>query len=113
MLLILLSIFFFRVLVIFSRIILFLLILTDGFLANSRRNYQSFFSLAFNHYRRSWSADFREMDKLDADDAPLYSRSLGIYMDRDVVLFVQFNQFKNNPTLLAKETLQEIPKQAC
>jgi len=32
------------------------------------------------------------------------------YMDADIVQFVPFRDFKNNPTLLAKETLDEVPR---
>lgn len=31
-------------------------------------------------------------------------------MESDIVQFVPFSQFKNNVTLLAKETLEEIPR---
>eukprot|EP00824_Muranothrix_gubernata_P014050 TRINITY_DN2910_c0_g2_i1.p1 TRINITY_DN2910_c0_g2~~TRINITY_DN2910_c0_g2_i1.p1 ORF type:complete len:347 (-),score=37.84 TRINITY_DN2910_c0_g2_i1:36-932(-) len=55
--------------------------------------------------------DFSEMDQLDADEAPLYSQKLGKYMERDIVQFVPFSKFANNPNELAKETLAEIPKQ--
>ena len=32
-------------------------------------------------------------------------------MERDIVQFVAFNEYKNDPTELAKQTLEEIPKQ--
>lgn len=51
------------------------------------------------------------MDILDADDEPLYSMKYKRYMDADIVQFVPFRDFKNNPTLLAKETLDEVPRQ--
>jgi len=51
------------------------------------------------------------MDILDADDEPLYSMKYKKYMDADIVQFVPFRDFKNNPTLLAKETLDEVPRQ--
>ena len=53
--------------------------------------------------------DFTSMDILDADDEPLYSRTHKKYMERDIVQFVPFREFKNNPVLLAKETLEEVP----
>jgi hypothetical protein len=57
------------------------------------------------------NADFSKMDVLDADDVPLYSKKYCKYMDSDIVQFVPFRQFKNNPTQLAKETLEEVPRQ--
>ena len=54
--------------------------------------------------------DFESMDILDADDEPLYSMKHKKYMDADIVQFVPFRDFKNNPTLLAKETLDEVPR---
>lgn len=55
------------------------------------------------------SADFEAMDVLDADDEPLYSRKLNKKMERDIVQFVPFREFKDNPTRLARETLEEVP----
>lgn len=55
--------------------------------------------------------DFESMDILDADDEPLYSMKYKKYMDADIVQFVPFRDFKNNPTMLAKETLDEVPRQ--
>jgi hypothetical protein len=57
------------------------------------------------------SDDFESMDTLDADDNPLYSMKYKKYMDADIVQFVPFRDFRNNPLLLAKETLEEIPGQ--
>jgi hypothetical protein len=57
------------------------------------------------------NADFSMMDKLDGDDEALYSSTLRRYAAADIVQFVPFNDFKHNPTLLAKETLQELPGQ--
>ena len=56
-------------------------------------------------------ADFSMMDKLDGDNEALFSRKLGKYAAADIVQFVPFNDFKHNPTHLAKETLQELPGQ--
>jgi hypothetical protein len=55
------------------------------------------------------SDDFESMDILDADDDPLYSMKYKKYMDADIVQFVPFRDFRSNPLLLAKETLEEIP----
>ena len=51
------------------------------------------------------------MDVLDADNETLYSKTYKKYMSRDIVQFVPFREFKSDPYLLAKETLQEIPGQ--
>jgi len=42
-------------------------------------------------------ADFSSMDVLDADDEPLYSKRFKKYMDSDIVQFVPFSEFKDNP----------------
>jgi vacuolar-type H+-ATPase subunit F/Vma7 len=57
------------------------------------------------------SADFDAMDVLDADDEPLYSQKYRKHMGADIVQFVPFREFQNNPILLAKETLEEVPGQ--
>ena len=54
--------------------------------------------------------DFGKMDILDADENPLYDRNRR-KADRDLVQFVPFNNFKNNPQKLAEEVLEEIPRQ--
>ena len=54
--------------------------------------------------------DFGKMDILDADENPLYDRNRR-KADRDLVQFVPFNKFKNNPQKLAEEVLEEIPRQ--
>lgn len=56
-------------------------------------------------------ANFSKMDVLDADDKPLYSNKFKKNMESDIVQFVPFNEFKHDPRLLAKETLEEIPRQ--
>ncbi|CDW74967.1 copine viii [Stylonychia lemnae] len=55
--------------------------------------------------------NFKSMDVLDADDEPLYSNVHKKYMERDIVQFVPFREFKNNPIQLAKQTLEEVPNQ--
>lgn len=54
-------------------------------------------------------ADFGMMEKLDGDNEALFSQKLRRYAAADIVQFVPFNDYKHNPTLLAKETLQELP----
>lgn len=56
-------------------------------------------------------ADFESMDVLDGDTQPLYSKKYKKYWSRDIVQFVPFREFRNDPFKLAKETLQEIPGQ--
>eukprot|EP00826_Nyctotherus_ovalis_P063437 TRINITY_DN9305_c0_g1_i11.p1 TRINITY_DN9305_c0_g1~~TRINITY_DN9305_c0_g1_i11.p1 ORF type:complete len:602 (-),score=182.36 TRINITY_DN9305_c0_g1_i11:111-1916(-) len=55
--------------------------------------------------------NFSSMKILDADDVPLYSKKLNKKMERDIVQFVPFNDFKNDHVKLAKETLEEVPRQ--
>jgi hypothetical protein len=57
------------------------------------------------------SADFSSMDILDADDEPLYSQKYRKHMQADIVQFVPFREFENDPMRLAKETLEEVPGQ--
>ena len=54
-------------------------------------------------------ADFESMETLDGDDEALYSQNYRRYAAADIVQFVPFNEFKANPHLLAKETLNEVP----
>lgn len=57
------------------------------------------------------SANFDSMDQLDADETPLYSNKYKRYMDADIVQFVPFREYQQNPMLLAQETLREVPHQ--
>ena len=57
------------------------------------------------------AADFSAMDELDADEVPLYSQRYRKQMAADIVQFVPFRDFQNNPMMLAKETLEEVPGQ--
>eukprot|EP00727_Mastigamoeba_balamuthi_P013878 m51a1_g9112 hypothetical protein (734) ;mRNA; r:115041-117983 len=56
------------------------------------------------------SADFGNMEALDADDRPLRARD-GAVARRDIVQFVPFDRFKGSYQHLAQETLAEIPGQ--
>ena len=56
------------------------------------------------------NGNFNSMDILDADENPLYDRNRR-KADRDLVQFVPFNQFKNDPAKLAEQVLEEIPRQ--
>ena len=56
------------------------------------------------------NGNFGNMDILDADDNPLYDRRRR-KADRDLVQFVPFNSYKNDPPKLAEQVLEEIPRQ--
>eukprot|EP00483_Globobulimina_turgida_P005045 UN05055 len=57
-------------------------------------------------------ADFNNMEILDADDDPLRHSQTGKYMERDIVQFVPFNEFKmKHISAIARETLEEVPGQ--
>ena len=51
------------------------------------------------------------METLDGDSTPLYSQMSSKYVEADIVQFVPFNQFKQDPQMLARATLREIPGQ--
>ncbi len=53
---------------------------------------------------------FEEMEVLDSDDSIL-TNSKGQKAQRDIVQFVEFNRFGNNPTVLAEKVLEEVPGQ--
>lgn len=57
------------------------------------------------------SDEFANMDILDADETPLYSQRYKKYMEADIVQFVPFRDFRTNPIELAKQTLEEVPRQ--
>ena len=57
------------------------------------------------------SDDFESMDILDADEVPLYSMKYKREMAADIVQFVPYRDFRDNPQQLARETLDEIPGQ--
>jgi len=57
-------------------------------------------------------ANFDNMDTLDADDEPLRHSRTGKLMQRDIVQFVPYNEFKNSHmSVIARETLEEVPDQ--
>lgn len=53
---------------------------------------------------------FTKMDILDADEEPLID-SKGKKMERDIVQFVPYRNVGNSPTALAREVLDEIPRE--
>ena len=56
------------------------------------------------------NADFSQMIILDGNVAPLIS-SKNVQWSRDDVQFIHFNKFKEDEKKLAKEILEEIPRQ--
>lgn len=54
--------------------------------------------------------DFGNMDTLDADDNPLIDK-YGRKAARDIVQFVPFYKFNNSGEALAKDVLEEVPRQ--
>ena len=54
--------------------------------------------------------DFSNMEKLDGDENPIMARS-GKFRARDIVQFVPFSKFVNEPKKLSMEVLAEIPRQ--
>ena len=56
------------------------------------------------------NADFSVMNKLDADDDPLYDKNER-KADRDLVQFVPFINFQNDGQKLAEQVLEEVPRQ--
>jgi len=53
---------------------------------------------------------FNEMVFLDSDDKVLASKN-GNTAKRDIVQFVEFRKFNNDPKVLAEQVLEEVPKQ--
>ena len=56
------------------------------------------------------NGNFGSMNVLDADDNPLYDKNKR-KANRDLVQFVPFNNYKNDPPKLAEQVLEEIPRQ--
>ena len=90
------------------------LILTDGVLNDPEQTIDALVELSFLPVSvvivGVGNADFSQMKVLDADVNLLVS-SKGVRAARDCVQFVEFNRVQNNGTLLAKETLMELPAQ--
>lgn len=51
------------------------------------------------------------MEDLDGDESPLFCHKHGKYISRDIVQFVPFRDVKNDPVMLTKKVLQELPQQ--
>ena len=91
-----------------------LMILTDGIIVDQQATIDAIVEASFlpfslivvgigNDY-------FQEMIELDGDAKPLISTN-GIKRMRDIVQFVHFNTYKNDPNGIAAKVLEEIPKQ--
>ena len=91
-----------------------LMILTDGVIVDQQQTIDAIIDASFLPFSLViigvGNDHFSEMVELDADVAPLIS-SNGTKMLRDVVQFVPFNIYRNNPNALSQEVLAEIPKQ--
>ena len=91
-----------------------LMILTDGVIVDQALTIDAIVEASFLPFSLIiigiGNDHFREMIELDGDRRPLVS-SNGIRRMRDVVQFVPFNKYRNNPNELASEVLAEIPNQ--
>jgi hypothetical protein len=54
---------------------------------------------------------FEEMEILDGDIYPIYSEYYKAHCEADIVQFVQYENYKDTPHMLAKEVLKEFPTQ--
>ena len=91
-----------------------LMILTDGIIEDTDATINALVEASFLPISviiiGIGNADFTNMNILDADDVPLYDDN-DRKASRDLVQFVPFNKYKNDPIKLAEEVLEEIPRQ--
>jgi hypothetical protein len=91
-----------------------LMILTDGIIDDMDQTIDSLVEASFLPISviiiGIGDADFSNMDILDADDDPLVDKN-GRKADRDLVQFVPFSRYKNEPAKLAEQVLEEVPRQ--
>ena len=91
-----------------------LLILTDGIIYDMKETIDALVECSFLPLSviiiGIGNDHFKEMIELDGDDKPL-TNSRGIKRKRDLVQFVPYNRYKYNPTLLAEQVLEEVPRQ--
>ena len=91
-----------------------LMILTDGIIDDMDETIDSLVEASFLPISviiiGIGDANFSNMNILDADEEPLIDRN-GRKCDRDLVQFVPFKKFSYNGEMLAREVLEEIPKQ--
>ena len=91
-----------------------IMILTDGMIDDMQETKDSLVAASFLPISviiiGIGNGDFSKMDVLDADVEPLYDSNRR-KADRDLVQFVPYNKFKDNPQKLAEQVLEEIPRQ--
>ena len=91
-----------------------LMILTDGIIVDQQKTIDALVEGSFLPLSviiiGIGNDHFREMIQLDGDDVPLVS-STGVKRMRDLVQFVPFNKYRNDPNELAAQVLEEIPRQ--
>ena len=91
-----------------------LMILTDGIIVDQQETIDAVVEASFLPFSLIiigiGNDGFQEMIELDGNVKPLIS-SDGVKRMRDVVQFVHFNSYKNNPDGLTAKVLEEIPKQ--
>jgi len=91
-----------------------LMILTDGIIVDQQKTIDALVEGSFLPLSviiiGIGNDHFQEMIQLDGDDIPLIS-SNGIKRMRDLVQFVPFNKYRNDPNELAAQVLEEVPRQ--
>jgi hypothetical protein len=91
-----------------------LLILTDGQIHDMEQTKDVLCEAAFLPFSviivGVGNADFSLMKELDGDELPLTNKK-GVKIERDIVQFVCYNDFKSDITRLAEEVLFEVPGQ--
>ena len=91
-----------------------LMILTDGIIVDQQKTIDALVEGSFLPLSviiiGIGDDHFQEMIQLDGDDIPLIS-SNGIKRMRDLVQFVPFNKYRNDPSELAAQVLEEVPRQ--
>jgi hypothetical protein len=91
-----------------------LMILTDGIIEDTDETIDALVAASFLPISviiiGIGNADFTNMNILDADEEPLYDNQ-NRKASRDLVQFVPFKKFQDDPEKLREEVLQEIPRQ--
>ena len=91
-----------------------LMILTDGVISDLKETIDALVEASYLPISviiiGIGNENFENMNVLDADENPLYDKQ-GRKADRDLVQFVPFNDYKNDPQKLAEQVLEEIPRQ--
>ena len=91
-----------------------LMILTDGIIVDQQKTIDALVEGSFLPLSviiiGIGDDHFQEMIQLDGDDIPLVS-STGIKRMRDLVQFVPFDKYRDDPDMLAEQVLEEVPRQ--